>query len=248
MVSPFQPQQMSQQHQPTTNDFGSLVRRIVHTNSGQHPVLEVFASPAAPGSEKSWTRYRGLAESAYQQGNYSQAEAMWLGALSLNLDEQDSRLAYTLEKLGILYSSTQRYEQAEMFCRRAVETSFKSRGEHHTKTAACLNTLAGIYFSQNRFAEAEDLCEKMLAIYENAFGPDACDVGMAASNLAMIYHSQYKFVEAKKMYERALQIRTKALGPEHACVVTLKRNFEKLLKHMMISHRYNCQFEELMTA
>jgi len=246
MVTPFQPQYMG--HRQVGEDFGSLVRRIVHTNSGQHPALEIFETPATAGPEKSWSRYRGLAESAFAQGNYSQAEAMWLGALSLHLDEHDTRLTYTLEKLGILYSSTQRYEQAEMFCKRAIETSYVSRGEHNTKTADCLNTLSGIYYGQNRYAEAEVLALKMLRIYENALGPDAGEVGMAASNLAMICHSQYKFVEAKGFYQRALQIRTKALGPDHPRVVALKKNFENLLKHMAISHRYNSQFEELKSA
>jgi tetratricopeptide (TPR) repeat protein len=235
----LQPQLQPQSH----HDFGALVRKIVQTNSGQHKPFEAF--PAKSDSEKSWSRYKTLAEQACESGNYSQAEAMWLGALGLDLDEHDARLAYTLEKLGNHFFATRRFEQAEMFCRRAVEASLVSRGAQSRKTASCYGSLSAIFYVQHRFQEAEVLCEKMLLIYEYALGPDADEVGMAANNLAMICHSQYKFAEAKQHYARALQIRSLALGAAHPSVSAIRKNFENLLSHMAVSHRYNSQFEPL---
>jgi tetratricopeptide (TPR) repeat protein len=216
-------------------DFGNLVRRIVQTNSGNFPVYKAIDSQEndrITGTDRAWFRYKRLALAAQEVGNFSQAEAMWIAALGQDIDKKDSRLAYTLESLASLYATLGRFEQAELFSLRAVDATIELSGENSAKTAAAMNSLAGIYFSQRRYESAESLCKRVLQIYEDAFGPDATNVGMAANNLAMVYHAQKKFEEAKKMYDRAFQIGHRALGPNHSCIVSLRKNFENLLRQM----------------
>jgi tetratricopeptide (TPR) repeat protein len=217
-------------------DFGKLVRRIMLSSSGQfasmasdgRPIKET-AVPQTPSPI--WARCKELAEGATNRCNYSQAEAMWLGALAeaRTFDRRDPRLALTLESLASLYLMLERFEQAEMFNRNALESLIAIYGPMHIKVANCMNTLAGILYNQGRLKEAEPYCIKLLYIYEGAYGPDHADVGMAVNNLAMIYHTQGKHKQADRMYQRAIRIRTKALGDNHPIVVSLIDNYCNLL-------------------
>ena len=174
-------------------DFGLLVRRIVYSNSGQFMAFGADGRPikerASVPENKEWNRYKEMAESAARNGNYAQAESMWLHALAeAKHNERDPRLAYTLENLASLYYSLGRYEQAEMFCIRAIDVLQRIYGHIHVRTANCLNNLAGIYYDQARCREAEPICQRVLDAYEGIYGPDHADVGMAVNNLAMILH------------------------------------------------------------
>lgn len=198
-----------------------------------------MASDGQPIKEKAvpqtpnpiWQRCKELAEGATSRCNYSQAEAMWLGALAeaKTFDRRDPRLALTLESLAGLYHTLERYEQAEMFSRDALESLVAIYGPMHIKVANCMNTLAGILYSQGRLKEAEPYCIKLLYIYEGAYGPDHSDVGMAVNNLAMMYHTQGKYKQADRMYQRAIRIRAKVLGENHPVVTALVDNYCNLL-------------------
>jgi len=217
-------------------DFGKLVRRIMHSNSGQFAAIGSDGRPIKETAVDQvpspiWSRYQELAAGASSRGNLAQAEAMWLGALgeAKSFNKRDSRLALTLDKLAGLYHSTERYEQAEMFCRNALESMSAIYGPMHIHVANCMNNLAGILYSQGRWKEAEPFCIKLLYIYEGAYGPDHADVGMAVNNLAMLYHMQGKHKQAERMYQRALRIREKALGANHPIVTALVENYCNLL-------------------
>ncbi|HEY9777081.1 MAG TPA: tetratricopeptide repeat protein [Planktothrix sp.] len=221
-------------------DFSRVVRRIKYTNSGQYPVFNAeLYQPTPPPSPRvaqtrEWIRYKELAESAIEHGNFSQAEAMWLSALSEanQFSSTDPRLALTLENLANLYLSMNRSEQAELFMRRAIDVNTEIYGPLHLQVANCLNNLGGILYNQRRFKEAEPICLKQLQIYESVYGSNHADVGMATNNLAMLYHAMGRHELAEQMYQRALQIRSRALGSSHVDVLTLRRNYLNLLVSM----------------
>lgn len=226
----------------TKDDFGLLVRRIMWSNSGQFWALgadgrPIKEHPVPQPENPHWSRYRDQAEAAAKNGNYSQAESMWLHALSeaKNFDQRDCRLASTLDNLASLYFSTGRYEQAEMFCTKALEAARLIYGTSHIRYGNCLNNLAGILYNQGRYHDAEPLCMQVLAIYEGVYGPDHADVGMVCNNLAMIYHTTHRFEHARRMYERAFRIRSRAYGGSHPIVRTLKENYRNLLIAMQQS-------------
>jgi tetratricopeptide (TPR) repeat protein len=115
-----------------------------------------------------WNRYKELASAAHKEGNLTQAEAMWLAALAeaKSFNAKDDRLAHTLDSLASFYYSIGRHEQAELFCKRALEVTTEAYGAYSIKVAACLNNLAGIYYNQRRYADAEPLCVRLISIYE----------------------------------------------------------------------------------
>ncbi|HEY9784176.1 MAG TPA: tetratricopeptide repeat protein, partial [Candidatus Obscuribacterales bacterium] len=215
-------------------DFGRLIRRIMYSNSGnfQAIVLPDSSSPKVIAvNNRDWNQYKELAEKAQQQGNFAQAEFMWLAALdeAKNFHASDPRLLISLDNLASLYCSIGRYDQAESFCKRAIDVATRFFGESHTYLAHCLNNLAGIYYHQRRYSEAEPLCRRVLEIYEKAHGEEHPDVGMAVNNLAMLYHVQGKYKLAERLYLRAIDIRTASLEMGHPLIVTLLENYANLL-------------------
>jgi tetratricopeptide (TPR) repeat protein len=217
--------------------FGSLARRIVDSNSGQFRKIstgEVAQHPTnkTPVSESEfvWDQYRQRALQAAKEGNVSQAEAMWLKALNeaKTFEKTEPRLAYTLDNIASLYYNMGHYEQAELFCRRAIYSAQLIFGNAHPKLANCLNNLAGIFYSQRRYREALPVAMRVLSIYENTYGQEHQEVGMAANNLAMVLHADGKHGEAEKLYLRAYRIRSKALGPHHPVVVAIIDNYRNL--------------------
>jgi tetratricopeptide (TPR) repeat protein len=215
--------------------FGQLVRENDPRDSGQfHTVRRPDPEQTAKLTfgTRSWWRYTELAETAARSGNYSQAEAMWLAALieCKDFSDDDERLALTLDNLASLYYSLEKFEQAEMFCKRAYDVMLAALGGCNSKVATCLNNLAGIYYNQKRYDQAEPICLEVLAIYEHLKGPDHRDVGMAANNLAMLYHAARIYDFAEKYYLQAIRIRTKELGADNPSVRTLYANYVNILK------------------
>lgn len=223
--------------------FGQLVRDVDPRDSGQ---FQPIPRPAQSGEQtlkltfgpRGWWHYKELAELAARNGNYSQAEAMWLSALieCTDFDDSDERLALTLDNLASLYYSLGRYEQAELFCKRAFTSVVNAEGGHTSKAACCLNNLAGIYYNLKRYDQAEPISIEVLSIYEKLKGPDHRDVGMAANNLAMLYHAQRKHAFAEKYYLQAIRIRTAVLGRNNPVVQTLYKNYTNLLRAMNRNH------------
>lgn len=219
--------------------FGQLVRDVDPRDSGQ---FKTVRPPQQAGETtlqltfgtRDWWHYKKSAELAAKNGNYSQAEAMWLAALIECKDFQndDERLALTLDNLASLYYSLGRYEQAELFCKRAFDVVVNAWGGENTKVASCLNNLAGIYYNMKRYEQAEPICVEVLSIYEKLKGPEHRDVGMAANNLAMLYHAQKKLLFAEKYYLQAIRIRTRELGRTSPVVLTLYANYVNLLRAM----------------
>lgn len=190
-------------------DFGRLVRRIMHSNSGQFaPLREVDTDTGKVlvVHNRDWSHYRQQAMKAQEQGNLSQAEFMWLASLAeaKGFHPHDPRLLVSVENLSNLYVSLQRFDQAESFAKQAVDISLRAFGNDHPNLARCLNNLAGIFYQQARYEEAEPISRRLLSIYEKNYPQDHSDVVAATINLAMLYHVQGKYQLAERLYIRVI--------------------------------------------
>jgi len=181
-----------------------------------------------------WERYKDFAQKAETNCNYSQAEAMWLAALSEahSFSRLDRRLAYTLENLASFYCSVGKYEQAELFCRRALDIYRELYGPSHYSIVISLNNLAGILYNLGHYAEAEPFCLKVLEIYQYYCPHNHVDVGMAFNNLGMLYHAQKRYKMAERFYRRALAIRKESMGSDDVFVRQLLLNYSSLVKEL----------------
>ncbi len=179
-----------------------------------------------------WQSHITSGESAYREGDYTQAEEQFAAALTVavGFGPQDPRLATSLNNLAELYRVQGKYADAEPLYLRALAIVEKALGPEHPDVAASLNNLAALYHTQGRYAEAEPLFERSLAIREKVLGPEHPDVATSLNNLAVLYQAQGKYAEAEPLYERSLKIVEKTLGPDHPNVATSLENYAALLR------------------
>ncbi|BBD59672.1 hypothetical protein NIES2109_24610 [Nostoc sp. HK-01] len=161
------------------------------------------------------------------QGRYSEAEPLYIQALSLYrklLGEEHSDIATSLNNLAALYESQGRYSEAEPLYIKALALTRKLLGEEHPDIATSLNNLAALYDSQGRYSEAEPLYIQALALWRKLLGEEHPDVATSFNNLAGLYRSQGRYSEAEPLYIQALALRRKLLGEEHPDVATSFNN------------------------
>jgi tetratricopeptide (TPR) repeat protein len=74
----------------------------------------------------------------------------------------------TIQNLGILYATQERYREAEPLLKRSLAINLKEFGTNHARTALSLKTLSSFYAIQGQLGEAERLIHKSLAILEES--------------------------------------------------------------------------------
>ena len=101
-------------------------------------------------------------------------------------------LATSLNNLGELYSSTERYSEAEPLYQQALELKKRLLGDNHPDVAIILNNLAALYGSTRRYSEAEPLYQQALAIREQILGVDHPDTMTVRENYAIFLREAYR--------------------------------------------------------
>ena len=94
----------------------------------------------AVAQEVDWERHMRAGDTAYQQGNYTEAVKQTKAALSLAeaFGPDDPRLATTLNNLALLYDAQGRYTEAEPLYKRALAIREKALGPAHPGVATRL--------------------------------------------------------------------------------------------------------------
>jgi tetratricopeptide (TPR) repeat protein len=186
------------------------------------------------GGASEWERHMDAGKSAYRQRRYAEAQKEFLTALqeAEKFGTRDPRLARTLNDLAAVYSTQEKYAEAESLYYRALEILKNALGAEHPDLATTLNNVAVLYDAQGRYSEAEALYRRALAIDEKALGPEHGDIATDLHNLAALYENQGKYTEAEPLYLRALAIDEKVLGPDHPIVGVDLENYSALLRKL----------------
>jgi tetratricopeptide (TPR) repeat protein len=159
-----------------------------------------------------------LAKLYYDQGRYSDAEPLFVRALSIRehqLGANHPNTAASLNNLANLYESIGRYSDAETLFVRALSISEQRLGANHPNTAASLNNLATLYESIGRYSDAEPLFVRALSISEQRLGANHPNTAASLNNLANLYKSIGRYSDAEPLYIRALEISEHQLGANH---------------------------------
>ena len=154
--------------------------------------------------ETVWEKYMGDAQKAYEQALYGEAEQLYLAALkeAENFEDEDRRLATSLNNLGRLYSAQGKYVQAESLYRRAVAVWEKTLGAEHPDVATGLSNLAKLYYIQGKYSQLEPLYQRVLAIRERAFGVHHSSVVQTLESYTALLRKQNREAEAKRVEDR----------------------------------------------
>ena len=78
------------------------------------------------------------------------------------------RTAIYLNNLGLLYTTQEKYTEAESLYQRALTIDEKSLGVEHPEVATVLKNLADLYLAQGKNDRAEPLQYRVQAIREKA--------------------------------------------------------------------------------
>ncbi len=105
---------------------------------------------------RQWDDHMDAGFKAYVQGNYAEAEKQLAAALGLaeRFGPEDPRLAQSLNILAVVYRAQGRYDDAELFHKRALAIREKVLGPEHPEVEQTLSDLGFLYGSQRRFAQA----------------------------------------------------------------------------------------------
>src|SRR6266496_3438238 len=109
----------------------------------------------------------------YEQGEYQQAEPLYHQALQIReqvLGPTHPDVAYTLERLGMLYWKEGKYEQAKLLYQRALYIQELAKGAEHTEIAHLLNDLAILSVEQGEHEQGERLYQRALSMWERVLG------------------------------------------------------------------------------
>ena len=129
-------------------------------------------------------------------------------------------VAQASSDLAQLLQDTNRFEEAELLMRRALEIDVAAFGEQHPTVATDLCNLATLLQDTNRLGEAEPLMRRMLEIDVATFGEQHPTVATDLCNLAALLQDTNRLGEAEPLMRRALEIDVAAFGKQHPTVAT----------------------------
>lgn len=168
-----------------------------------------------PGSDKediaTIATYLGVVYTSDKK--YDKAETQYRKAIKIREDilasgpnntysASDCSEVYT--RLARLYELQERYPDAELAFKQAVERLEKAVGPESPEVATYINYLAVFYHHRHNYDQAEKLYRRALEIREKALEPDDKNLLQSYDNLAVLYQNQQKYPEAVTLYKQIL--------------------------------------------
>ncbi|MFT5129767.1 MAG: tetratricopeptide (TPR) repeat protein [Rhodothermales bacterium] len=131
--------------------------------------------------------------------------------------------AKRLNNLGDLLRTLDRLEEAETFCRRALDLTNELSGSFDEE-AIFLNNLALACQFQGKFEEAEPLFWRALAMNSCRLGELSAAVGTDLSNLGLLLLQTRRLEEAEDALNQAMEISEREHGPHAPAVARALNN------------------------
>lgn len=163
--------------------------------------------------------YARLAESYYDQGNYSEAQNLYDKILSVReteLGESDPELIADLANLVRVLCVQAQFAQAETYVRRIISILEMAQPNDTQKLADALNTLAQIYFQQGKFEHCQPVLDRSVRLKQQVLGENHIDMADCYRDYARLMRKLNRTDEAETYYNRAKVILGKA--PRQAVV------------------------------
>jgi tetratricopeptide (TPR) repeat protein len=162
-------------------------------------------------AEEAWQMDMTAADSAYQQGDYAEAERLLNVAVERaeGFGSQDQRLALSLNNLAEVYRKLALYDEAEALHRQVLEILEEALGPESPHVGTSLFNLASLYQIRGKYDQAEPLYRRSLAILDAALGPDHPAVAESLASYAKLLRKTGRDAEAEQMEARASAIRAK---------------------------------------
>jgi tetratricopeptide (TPR) repeat protein len=167
----------------------------------------------------------------FHRARYEQAEALYLGAISVQeraLGRDHPATAFSLNGLASLYCNLGRYTEAETLALRTLSIYEQKLKRGHHALASPLENLARLAYQQERYAEAEALASRALSLRERNTRSNHSNLGLSLYLKANIQRVQGRYEQAEALYQHALHLYQKGLRPELIDVALLIDDFAML--------------------
>jgi tetratricopeptide (TPR) repeat protein len=146
----------------------------------------------------------------YKQTQFEKSLRLYEKALSLSRNEIER--AASLNNLGVLYSDTSRFKDAESAYQEALnsyrELAKKNKAAYLPYVAGTSNNLGNLYYKTSRFKDAESAYQEALNSYRELAKKNKAaylpDVAMTLNNLGTLYSDTSRFKDAESAYQEAL--------------------------------------------
>jgi tetratricopeptide (TPR) repeat protein len=168
----------------------------------------------AMADEQKWADYNEQGTAAYKRGDDTQAEQLLSAAVqeARQFDPADMRLARSLHNLATVYSSENKWAQAEATLKEALAVKEKALGPNNAEVARTLNNLGVIYFSQYEYKQAEDCYKRVLAIDDKDLSATHPERITSLDNYALLMRRTGRDKEANELETKATGLRSSQGG------------------------------------
>jgi CHAT domain-containing protein/tetratricopeptide (TPR) repeat protein len=149
----------------------------------------------------------------YRAGPYDKAQRSAERALELQektLGPDDSEVAASLNRLGLICSARGEYKRAEGLFQQALAIAEKAFGKESLAAAEVDDSLAQNFNIKANYGEAEHLAKQALTIREKRLGADHYLVAASLGTLGEIFLAKAEYSTARTFAERALETAAKS--------------------------------------
>jgi CHAT domain-containing protein len=159
--------------------------------------------------EENATMNLQMGQSAYAMGRYVFAEKRLKAAQQyFEKSYRTSEIGYmkTIASEGLLYTTTGRFAQAEIFTAQALELRESKLGKTNMAVAASLNNYAVLHYNLGKYNESEKEFSKAISIIKSNKQDGEMAYAIVLNNQAMLFQSIGRYEEAVVLLKQALQL------------------------------------------
>jgi len=156
------------------------------------------------------------------QGNYKEAEAMYLKVIDLaasKLGKDHEHYILFRANLADMYNNLKRHDEAEAIYREILETVIRKQGEESYPAGNYLRKMGNICMGAKKYDEAALYFKKALDIYLKVLGEEHPAIVTLLAEMAVLDSERGNLAEAEqeglqviKLYEKAGQDNTKRMA------------------------------------
>lgn len=184
-----------------------------------------------------------LAMNLRVQNRYEESETLYSDILA-GLDEQNpddySLFLSTLNNLGYLNRVLERYEDAEIYYRRALSIGLGFYGNEHPRIFTLMNNLSSVLSFQGKYEESLQILEEKAFLARERYGNN-WQTGRAIGVVGRFLFQWKEFDKAAEKFLESENIYLEVLGKDHFWT-----GYENLFRH--ISLKNADRFNESLTT
>ena len=222
---------------PVLNNLGTLyldLGRYADADKVTQQALAITIKLEGENNIDVATTETNLAIIFQKEDKYAEAETYFKKSIATDQRLGDAaELSHGLKGLGLLYTNSGKYAQAEELAQQQLAAFEKAYGPQDPRIADVLNDLGTDFELNGKLAEAEQTLSKALVIAQKAPSPDQSLIGTIEQNLGGLLRNEGKYPQAESLMFLALNSRAKALGPNHPDVASVLSSLGLLYEYEM---------------